>query len=96
MPSEQSARKEFYETEISSLGGGQLGRMLANSSQLLNVDLVVLSIGDRASAKRVLQSKAGLIDRTFSDPLKIRRLTSKSNVIAVEIEHVNADALEAA
>ncbi|SRR5258706_15346908 len=66
--------------------------MLAKSTALLNVDLVVLSIGDRASAKQVLQSKAGHIDGAISDPL----IASKSNVLTVEIGHINADALEAA
>ena len=42
-----------------------------------------------------LQS-AGHIDGAFSDPLKIRELASKSDVLTVEIEHVNVDALEAA
>ena len=81
---------------ISSPGGGQLGRMLANSAALLNIDLVVLDIGDRAPAKQVFQSKAGHIDGAFSDPLKIQELASKSDVLTVEIEHINVDALEAA
>lgn len=70
--------------------------MLASSAALLNIDLVVLDVGDRAPAKQVFQSKAGHIDGAFSDPLKIRELASKSDVLTVEIEHVNVDALEAA
>ena len=81
---------------MSSPGGGQLGRMLANSAALLNIELVVLDVGDRAPAKQVYQSKGGHIDGAFSDPLKIQELASKSNVLTVEIEHVNVDALEAA
>jgi phosphoribosylaminoimidazole carboxylase len=70
--------------------------MLASSAALLNIDLVVLDVGYHAPAKQVFQSKAGHIDGTFSDPLKIQELASKSDVITVEIEHVNVDALEAA
>ena len=70
--------------------------MLANSATLLNIDLVVLDVGDRAPAKQVFQSKVGHIDGAFSDPLKIEELASKSNVLTVEIEHINVDALEAA
>lgn len=70
--------------------------MLANSAALLNIDLVVLDIGDRAPAKQVFQGKAGHIDGAFTDPLKIRELASKADVLTVEIEHINVDALEAA
>jgi len=70
--------------------------MLANSAALLNVGLVVLSIGDRPSAKQVLQSKTGHIDGAFSDPLEIQELASKFNVLTVRTENFNADALEAA
>jgi len=70
--------------------------MLASSAALLNIDIAILDIGDRAPAKQVFQSKAGHIDGAFSDPLKIRELASKSDVLTVEIEHVNVDALEAA
>jgi len=70
--------------------------MLASSAALLNIDLVVLDVGDRAPAKQVFQSKVGHIDGAFSDPHKIQELASKSDVLTVEIEHVNVDALEAA
>ena len=70
--------------------------MLANSAALLNIDLVILDVGDRAPAKQVFQSKAGHIDGAFTDPLKIQELASKSDVLTVEIEHINVDALEAA
>lgn len=70
--------------------------MLANSASLLNIELVVLDVGDRAPAKQVFQSKVGHLDGAFSDPLKIEELASNSDVLTVEIEHVNVDALEAA
>ena len=70
--------------------------MLASAAALLNIDLVVLDVGDRAPAKQIFQSKVGHLDGAFSDPLKIQELASKSDVLTVEIEHVNVDALEVA
>ncbi|KAF9544589.1 phosphoribosylaminoimidazole carboxylase [Agrocybe pediades] len=82
---------------VGILGGGQLGRMLAASASLLNVKVVVLDSGDYAPAKQVVASTSkelAHIDGSFSDPAKIRELAEKVDVLTVEIEHVDAAALE--
>ncbi|KAG8742348.1 phosphoribosylaminoimidazole carboxylase ade2 [Ceratobasidium sp. 414] len=78
---------------VGVLGGGQLGRMLAASASLLNVEILFLDVGEQAPAKQVLSSP-GHIDGSFSDPVKIRELASKVDVLTVEIEHVNVAILE--
>ncbi|KAJ7166053.1 phosphoribosylaminoimidazole carboxylase [Mycena filopes] len=81
---------------VGVLGGGQLGRMLAAAASLLNVKLVILDVGDSAPAKQVLapiSPQHAHIDGSFTDPIRIRELAAKVDVLTVEIEHVDADAL---
>ncbi|CAE6502136.1 unnamed protein product [Rhizoctonia solani] len=78
---------------VGVLGGGQLGRMLAASASLLNVEVVFLDVGAQAPAKQVLASTEH-IDGSFSDSVKIRELASKVDILTVEIEHVNVEVLE--
>ena len=70
--------------------------MLAVPASLLNVDVVILDVGDHAPAKQVLSNPPNLqhIDGSFTDSEKIRELASKVDVLTVEIEHVDVDALE--
>ena len=78
-------------------GGGQLGRMLATSASLLNIDVVVLDVGDHGPAKQVVAPRApnlAHIDGSFADPEKIRELSTKVDVLTVEIEHVEVGVLE--
>ncbi|EPQ59796.1 Phosphoribosylaminoimidazole carboxylase [Gloeophyllum trabeum ATCC 11539] len=82
---------------VGVLGGGQLGRMLAASASLLNVNVVILDVGDNGPAKQVItprRPELAHIDGSFADPDKIRELASRVDVLTVEIEHVNADVLE--
>lgn len=78
-------------------GGGQLGRMLAASASLLNIDVVVLDVGDNGPAKQVIAPRAprlSHIDGSFADPEKIRELSTRVDVLTVEIEHVDVGVLE--
>ncbi|PIL23366.1 hypothetical protein GSI_14677 [Ganoderma sinense ZZ0214-1] len=82
---------------VGILGGGQLGRMLAASASLLNIDVVVLDFGENGPAKQVVAPRSpGLshIDGSFADPEKILELSSKVDVLTVEIEHVEVSVLE--
>ncbi|KAG7088162.1 phosphoribosylaminoimidazole carboxylase ade2 [Marasmius oreades] len=82
---------------VGILGGGQLGRMLAASASLLNIKIAVLDIGESAPAKQVASlagSKLKHIDGSFKDPIKIKELAAAVDVLTVEIEHVDVDALE--
>ncbi|KAJ6579646.1 phosphoribosylaminoimidazole carboxylase [Mycena vulgaris] len=81
---------------VGILGGGQLGRMLGAAASLLNIKIVILDVGETGPAKQVLAPTApqlSHIDGAFTDPARIRELAAKVDVLTVEIEHVDADAL---
>ncbi|OBZ71826.1 phosphoribosylaminoimidazole carboxylase [Grifola frondosa] len=71
--------------------------MLAASASLLNVDVVILDVGENAPAKQVVAPRAphlSHVDGAFTDPAKIRELAAKVDVLTVEIEHVDVAVLE--
>ena len=79
------------ERTVGVLGGGQLGRMMAEAGHRLGVRLAVLDsmgIGSPAGQVAELSVEGGLQDED-----SIRELASVSDVLTIEIEHVNADAL---
>lgn len=78
---------------VGILGGGQLGRMLIEAASRLNVKVLSLDVGSSAPAKQI--SSAEHVDGSFSDSSKIQELASKSDILTVEIEHVDAAALQA-
>ncbi|KAG1740327.1 hypothetical protein EDB19DRAFT_1709189 [Suillus lakei] len=82
---------------VGVLGGGQLGRMLAASAALLNVDIVFLDVGENSPAKQIVSPRSpslAHIDGSFIDPEKIKALANKVDVLTVEIEHVDTSVLE--
>ncbi|TFY50392.1 hypothetical protein EVJ58_g11068 [Rhodofomes roseus] len=82
---------------VGILGGGQLGRMLAQAASLLNVNVVILDVGDHAPAKQVVSPRSAdlaHINGSFTDPAKIRELAAKVDVLTVEIEHVDVGVLQ--
>ncbi|EMD31781.1 hypothetical protein CERSUDRAFT_162535 [Gelatoporia subvermispora B] len=82
---------------VGILGGGQLGRMLAAAASLLNINVVILDVGDNGPAKQVVaptSPRLAHIDGAFTDPVKIRELADKVDVLTVEIEHVDAGVLD--
>ncbi|CCE65087.1 hypothetical protein TPHA_0J02670 [Tetrapisispora phaffii CBS 4417] len=74
------------------LGGGQLGRMLVEAANRLNVKTVILEKGADCSAKQISNSTEH-VDGSFTDPEKIQELAKKCNVLTIEIEHVNTETL---
>lgn len=75
--------------------------MLAYPASLLNIDLVILDPLPNAPAKQVLNpiplsnsNSIPHIDGSFSDSKAIAQLASQVDILTVEIEHVNVDALE--
>lgn len=71
--------------------------MLAASASLLNIDIVILDIGESAPAKQIIAPRSPAlthIDGSFADPEKIRQLASKVDIITVEIEHVDVAVLK--
>ncbi|KAG7716791.1 hypothetical protein KL949_003290 [Ogataea haglerorum] len=78
---------------VGILGGGQLGRMMVEAASRLNIKTVILENGADSPAKQI-NSSAEHIDGSFNDEAAIRRLAEKCDVLTVEIEHVDVDALK--
>jgi phosphoribosylaminoimidazole carboxylase len=77
---------------IGVLGGGQLGRMMASAAHDLGMRIAVLDPDRAAPAGQVADRQ---IIGDFRDPERIRELAAGCDILTVEIEHVNADTLEA-
>merc|ERR1712048_423353 len=74
------------------LGGGQLGRMMAEAAHRLGISVVPLDpLGMKSPAGQVAGQA---IEGSFKDPAKIRELAALVDVLTVEIEHVECDTLE--
>ena len=71
--------------------------MLAASASLLNQEVIILDVGNHGPAKQIIaptEPRLAHLDGSFTDPVKIRELASKVDILTVEIEHVDAAALE--
>ena len=77
---------------IGVLGGGQLGRMMTEAANRLNVKIVTLDAAN-APAKQI-NSTADHVDGSFTDPDAVRELAKLCDILTVEIEHVDTDVLE--
>ncbi|KAJ3165613.1 phosphoribosylaminoimidazole carboxylase ade2 [Geranomyces variabilis] len=80
---------------IGILGGGQLGRMLIEAANRLNVKVLVLD-QPANPATDLCAATDGHVAGDFRDPTAIDTLASRCTVLTTEIEHVDATALEAA
>jgi phosphoribosylaminoimidazole carboxylase len=77
---------------VGVLGGGQLGRMLAEAANRMNIRVVVLD-KLHAPAKKITHH-GDHIEGSFKDEAVIQKLADKSDVLTIEIEHVDASMLE--
>ncbi|KAK5782367.1 phosphoribosylaminoimidazole carboxylase ADE2 PWA37_005371 [Arxiozyma heterogenica] len=77
---------------VGILGGGQLGRMLVEAANKLNIKTVVLD-AENSPAKQVSNSTEHLVG-SFSNPNDIRKLASKCDILTIEIEHVDVPTLK--
>ncbi|KXL45405.1 hypothetical protein M433DRAFT_4537 [Acidomyces richmondensis BFW] len=78
---------------VGVLGGGQLGRMLVEAANLLEINVKFLDSG--LSPAKQISNHGDHIDGSFKDPAAVKQLAAKSDVVTVEIEHVNTEILEA-
>ena len=90
----QSSRIDGGPYRVGILGGGQLGRMLALAAAPLGIRCIALDPGGASSPAG--QVCPGSLAGSFTDPAAIRELASLVDVLTVEIEHVDTDALAAA
>ncbi|TPX30362.1 phosphoribosylaminoimidazole carboxylase [Synchytrium microbalum] len=79
---------------VGILGGGQLGRMTAEVANRMNVTVAVLDAA--LSPATLIVSQAPHVTGDFRDAPSILELAKSCNILTVEIEHVDCDALDAA
>ena len=77
---------------IGILGGGQLGQMLTEAAHNLGICVVTLD-RERCPAMKI-NAAVEHVHGSFADPLAIRRLAERCDILTVETEHVNTSALE--
>lgn len=78
--------------KVGVLGGGQLGRMLIEASNRLNVQVNVLDTA--ASPAKQISAHDGHIEGSFKDAASVKKLAQACDVVTVEIEHVDTHMLE--
>lgn len=74
------------------LGGGQLGRMLVEEANRLNIKTIILD-AENSPAKQISNSTEHLTG-SFKSSEDIELLASKCDVLTIEIEHVDVATLE--
>ena len=84
--------KEFNpQTKLGILGGGQLGRMFIQEAIGLNVCVHVLDPADNAPCAAIANV---FVQGDFADYETVLNFGKEVDVITIEIEHVNIEALE--
>lgn len=78
--------------KVGILGGGQLGRMLVESCNRLNIQANVLD-AENSPAKQI-SFHDGHITGSFKEREAVRQLAKSCDVMTAEIEHVDTYALE--
>ncbi|OJJ40473.1 hypothetical protein ASPWEDRAFT_63879 [Aspergillus wentii DTO 134E9] len=82
----------WNDRKVGILGGGQLGRMLVESANRLNIQCNVLD-AENAPAKQ-LSAHDGHVTGSFKERKSVRQLAKTCDVVTAEIEHVDTYALE--
>jgi phosphoribosylaminoimidazole carboxylase len=77
---------------VGILGGGQLGRMIVEAAHRLNIKTVILD-APHSPAKQINALDAH-VDGLYTDAGAIAALARRCDVLTVEIEHVDADAVQ--
>ena len=84
--------KPFYDTlKIGILGGGQLGRMLIQKAIDLNISTAVLDPYENAPCKNITDT---FVKGDFNDFQAVYEFGKTVDLLTIEIEHVNVDALD--
>ncbi|CUM46925.1 unnamed protein product [Debaryomyces tyrocola] len=79
---------------IGILGGGQLGRMIVEAAHRLNIKTIILDAPN--SPAKQINALDEHVNGSFSDAKSIMELARKCDILTVEIEHVDAHALQEA
>lgn len=81
-----------HPAKVGVLGGGQLGRMLMESANRLNIQMNIVDT-ETAPAKQI-SAHNDHVTGSFMDREAVRKLAQASDVLTAEIEHVDTYALE--
>ena len=76
---------------IGIIGGGQLGRMLAQSAKRMGFTVGILDPGENCPAAQVADWH---IQAAYADAVALRELAEKSDVVTFEFENIDAVALQ--
>lgn len=76
---------------IGILGGGQLGRMIVEAAHRLNIKTIILDQPN--SPAKQINALDEHVNGSFSELDSITKLAKKCDVLTIEIEHVDVDAL---
>ena len=79
------------EVKLGILGGGQLGRMLMQAGLDFNIYTLVLDPDENAPCKDICNE---FFVGSFRDFDTVYEFGRQCDILTIEIEHVNADALE--
>lgn len=74
------------------LGGGQLGRMIVEAANRLNIKTVILDAPN--SPAKQINATTEHVDGSFANPEHIEKVADKCDVLTVEIEHVDVPTLK--
>ena len=77
---------------VGILGGGQLGRMMVEAANRLNIKTVILD-AENAPAKQI-NAQNPHVTGSFNDAQSIQELARRCDVLTAEIEHINTNAVE--
>jgi 5-(carboxyamino)imidazole ribonucleotide synthase len=76
---------------IGIIGGGQLGKMIAQEAKRMSFEIITLDPNEKCPASSVSDE---IILADFKDESAIRKLARKSDVITYEIELANSNTLK--
>eukprot|EP00949_MAST-11_sp_MAST-11-sp1_P001192 g1192.t1 len=79
---------------VGVLGGGQLGRMMAEAAHNLGCEISVIPLDPKGLESPASMVAGAAVQGSFNDAEHIRALAAQCDVLTVEIEHVNCDALD--
>ena len=86
------AKKFYNDLKLGILGGGQLGRMLLQKAADYNISNAVLDPDPNAPCRNICDE---FTTGNFNDYETVYEFGKKVDVLTIEIEHVNVEALEA-
>lgn len=93
MPSSSGLSVTDRPLRVACVGGGQLGRMMAMEAPRLNISMTFLDAGGSACPAADAVPTDRVITGSLKDADKIKELAANADVVTVEIEHVNVEAL---